>query len=1002
MEKESNPLQDCQQENEHTPSDIGRSQAGAHEQGSEKPSEAPKELTIEPILDENEEDAVFFGGIFRMEDSPIFKMFEELKGRKLLSQSVQDALYPKLQSLFRELTQAYALKKQLQVKNNSLAATIQQQWLELERSGMKKYADNSEISELKRDLLRLQNETQIALEEEQRSQQSISAAAKAKQDLVDDIEEMRRSRASMLEPQLISATKELKLEAIQKSHQIENLSKDLEEKENMLEMSRQERSRLELETEKQVAALSKAAEMPSKIARQTEAIRDGIQALEIENEKQNSLCLSNEKDLQGVLNRKKQLEDMQQIQNNELELCRKKTQEVERQCDEIFREHEWKNEQYLCYQQEAKRLEASIKNAVTELQVDHDKLLKSLRDKDAAVKNFRRLTNTVNNLKMAIPSLRLQQEHLKNELESAVRDAHFFKEKAEETKKDIDLRLFEYLENENYHQKHKELLQTMKSEFSKLEAEWQQSIARCKHLNKESEQLELEKDVKARDLVKIQSKVKALKEDLLFKDVAIGDANKRLGEANFRLKEFMALYDSVKAERNKFVDMIQATHQKSAEMRDKLRILSSQVEILRHEILIKDRELSKQNQDKSTKFAMRDLVKSEANKSMANYKERRDQIDRHLARIESLNTTIAAAAEEMSALQKKYENFVVARNSLTKVLIEQNDELCVLYEKLNLHEHQAQAGEASIAERGEELKMLQMSLNESQRQIENYKKQQPSISSCKESIATLQTQLSELRDAEAKIEEKLEDVKNSTRIRDLGGEELAQKSLLAKVESLERMLATKEEKLLEMDLVLNEVSTLTDRLREKGVSSRDENAATTEKLSALSKRIDSITKSMMARISELSLNQAMAMTLHQEKTAKEVLVKDSLQKLEQDEAPSDAVAAEVAKEESRRYAEVIRAKKKLAKRLAVERGTGPPVELDEDNFYCYSNIRTKAEPRPSAYIPSKIGNGALAPGSQMAELPLPKPYGALSPFKPQQPSSHLIGYKRPTIKPVEF
>lgn len=61
------------------------------------------------------------------------------------------------------------------------------------------------------------------------------------------------------------------------------------------------------------------------------------------------------------------------------------------------------------------------------------------------------------------------------------------------------------------------------------------------------------------------------------KQLVIADLSKRCGDTNNRLKEFSALYDVVKNERNKYVNLIQASHQALAEMKEKIKILLNEV-----------------------------------------------------------------------------------------------------------------------------------------------------------------------------------------------------------------------------------------------------------------------------------------------------------------------------------------------------------------------------------------------------------------------------------------
>ncbi|XP_010788347.1 coiled-coil domain-containing protein 146-like [Notothenia coriiceps] len=51
---------------------------------------------------------------------------------------------------------------------------------------------------------------------------------------------------------------------------------------------------------------------------------------------------------------------------------------------------------------------------------------------------------------------------------------------------------------------------------------------------------------------------------------------------------------------------------------------------------------------------------------------------------------------------------------------------------------------------------------------------------------------------------------------------------------------------------------------------------------------------------------------------------------------------------------------------------------------------TTAESRPNAYVP------------ETGPLPLPKPYGALAPFKPSQPGANMRHIRKPTLQPLDI
>ena len=80
-----------------------------------------------------------------------------------------------------------------------------------------------------------------------------------------------------------------------------------------------------------------------------------------------------------------------------------------------------------------------------------------------------------------------------------------------------------------------------------------------------------------RETTRIESKEKEAKQQVRIKEMVIHDLTKRCNELSNRLKEFSALYEVVKNERNKYVNLIQSSSQALAEMREKIRILVNEV-----------------------------------------------------------------------------------------------------------------------------------------------------------------------------------------------------------------------------------------------------------------------------------------------------------------------------------------------------------------------------------------------------------------------------------------
>ena len=92
--------------------------------------------------------------------------------------------------------------------------------------------------------------------------------------------------------------------------------------------------------------------------------------------------------------------------------------------------------------------------------------------------------------------------------------------------------------------------------------------------------LSAQRDILARESARINHKAHEAKEQVHVKEMIILDATKRSNEISNRLKEFSALYEVVKNERNKYVNLIQSSSQALAEMKEKIRILNNEVMIV--------------------------------------------------------------------------------------------------------------------------------------------------------------------------------------------------------------------------------------------------------------------------------------------------------------------------------------------------------------------------------------------------------------------------------------
>jgi hypothetical protein len=147
-------------------------------------------------------------------------------------------------------------------------------------------------------------------------------------------------------------------------------------------------------------------------------------------------------------------------------------------------------------------------------------------------------------------------------------------------------------------------------------------------------------------------------------------------------------------------------------MKERIKILMNEVEILRNESSEKDRVLTDCKKNVQTEIQQRDTLRADLNKNEFLYKNRMSIIGQKINEGDKLNLIINSLQKEMNNLIFKYEMACESRNYMGIQLIDKNDELCILYEKSNIQENILKNGEQEIRQKEEEIRMINLEFKE--------------------------------------------------------------------------------------------------------------------------------------------------------------------------------------------------------------------------------------------------------------------------------------------------
>jgi hypothetical protein len=312
-------------------------------------------------------DILSSAGLFNVETTPAFKALEYLKTRKDVPAERLNELKNRLFSLHDVLLKSFEAEKTLLRRQTALNGEISSQKLELDKAQNRQFQENIEIGELKRELTKAENEHKLANTRDESLLREIETLTKQRDEINDDINMLRKHQVDILEPQLIANIKELKLDVLQRKGQLENLRKDYDERQSQYQTSLSEKNQLDLEKEKQIAQYSKASELPTKLQKQSEVFKEGINLLAIESTKQANLLVQLEREQERLAKRKHELDEFSLSLRTDYERRRIEMNQVERESEQIFKEHQLAKEQLLVQKEEKLRIDQAYRKMIAEV-----------------------------------------------------------------------------------------------------------------------------------------------------------------------------------------------------------------------------------------------------------------------------------------------------------------------------------------------------------------------------------------------------------------------------------------------------------------------------------------------------------------------------------------------------------------------------------------------------------------------------------------------------------
>lgn len=791
-----------------------------------------------------------------------------------------------------------------------------------------------------------------------------------KQSEVDSLQQ--RNRASVL-PQL---------EALQRS--VELLQQEAERTSESKAASEVTREKLRAKiarVEEDIAAArsqkrtleqeqARAAAEPERLSKQKASVAKAMESIEAEITRLANKIAGSEAETADHIGKRDEARAVSDRAHAKLEAHRQRIEDRKRDAEELRRNiREVKDEQEDLARRK-REIQVHLKEADARLRSSKSANAGFKSQYERATKELKRRIDMINSSRALLPLAEGQVREAELQVKAAERELVGVKKDLTDSMRELDVLTLRLSSRADVKRSKRDALEKAVTEERESTVERDNWRAEEALANGQIVQLAAARDDRKRELAKTEAEEATAIEEARVRVMTAADVEKQLADADGRLRRVMALYDAGKKERNALVNSIQAASQALAERKERVKILSHELSILRNESAAKDAALAKEHAALQRASEKCDALRVEANKEQGMYKQKQAEVETQIVVIDRLNSLINGMEKEMLALKDDYEQAVEARNYAGVQLIDRNDELCILYEKAAVNDGALKRGEEALRDAEAHSRALHLRREELERGLQVARAKFPLLPVLAQRVLELQKELQQASETATRLSSELEDPAVTERWIPLEGADLDEASLRQKVETLEARLGQKREELLERELVLEEVGALGDKLRGQARAGRTGATGKAQEASSLRGKIRGVSRKIVAVVSELSMWQSMAMRLGEEAEQAKATAALAAQREAEGLPPTEDAERLLARAATRKQRSLEAAQRRAAE-AALEDGP-----------------RSTAEQRPNAYIPE--------------DVPLPKPYGRYAPMRPPDAGAQLRHFRAPKQREIEL
>ncbi|KOC62419.1 Coiled-coil domain-containing protein 147 [Habropoda laboriosa] len=734
-------------------------------------------------------------------------------------------------TLFESLYKTIKTEKELTEKCNSLQVEVIQHEEKVSELRRTVTNDNEEIERLKHEVINAMKRADAAHTREQNAQDIIENMRLNVQQLSQEIAQKNRQLAagedtsvSKQKESLIQEKEKLMSEVDTLKQRLKNMSLYTEELEKRTSVIGNQMDEMQEHLDMQLSEISKERRGRQKTANASiKAAAANVLKLESLLKENRISSEKMQKELTKLSVKKLNLETDLESANNQIQSLDKEVADKDKQLKET--------------RHAIVRMKEEVSRYKTEKEVSVKRMQKAENERSSLEEQLKQTLARAKNAEHQMLTFQKQQIEKQQEMDIILREKNILA-RTKET-------LGDHIKRLNH--------EMVVCEYSrrKIEHELDSSMQDVMEAQKQLIAVEKERDKHNMTAQHLARQVEEYISESKLRQVEISNYKKRLAEAEAKYRQQQNLFEAVRAERNTCGKSLTEAHDEIQELKNKLKVLSHQIEQLKEDIVTKEGQLIKEEFLRSVVEKEKEGLKVELQSSRKDVSDLKRDIVSMKQEEKSLRQVILKAESDIGRHKKDIDNVMNERDILGTQLVRRNDELSLQYSRLKVLHGTLQRGEVQYNHRLEDIRLLKIEVKKLRTEKTLLEKSIANMSDLRQEVFHLNRDLTRERLKVMALEEEVQTPLNIHRWRKLEGSDPATYDLLKKIQILQKRVLRMAADVIEKEKKIKDTEKLYMNLRE--ILSRHPGPQVAISLSKTQKALRERGQKMKCMIAEMSM-----------------------------------------------------------------------------------------------------------------------------------------------------